>query len=187
MRKKDDITTKNVAVNIQRLRSIKFPGHGGQKEAAKAFGVALQMWNAWEKGRVFPSDSYQRKIADFFKVNVEELRGGEVDEAGDLRAEQLEPQQDASAIRIQDLTRENETLTIQLTAAREVLTATTLALNEAQKRADAAEAMVRRLTESPQYSAMPEVSEVIPDAKLGPEVLQREAGVRKKGTKPVGQ
>lgn len=52
----------------------KFPGRGGGKECAKAFGVSPQQWSPWERAVRTPNESRLAEIAKFFNVTVEWLR-----------------------------------------------------------------------------------------------------------------
>ena len=60
-----------IARNIRRCRFQKFGGRGGSKLCAEAFGVTLQQWSPWERGRRTPSESRLAKMAEFFGVTVE--------------------------------------------------------------------------------------------------------------------
>jgi transcriptional regulator with XRE-family HTH domain len=65
-----------IAQNIRNCRMEKFPGHGGGKRCAEAFGVLQAQWSIWESGRQMPGELRLAKLAEFFGVTVEELRKG---------------------------------------------------------------------------------------------------------------
>lgn len=58
--------------NIKKLREKRFPGRGGQTLAAKAFGVSQSAWSRFEKSNSLYNNTL-RRLAKFFKVNVEDL------------------------------------------------------------------------------------------------------------------
>lgn len=60
--------------NIRDCRKKKFPGRGGAKQCALAFGVSPQQWSPWERGGRTPDESRLEQIAGFFGVTVEFLR-----------------------------------------------------------------------------------------------------------------
>lgn len=60
---------------LKKLREKVFPGHGGKKNCAEALGVNAQLWRDWESGRSTPSAKNQKRIASFFGITIEELRG----------------------------------------------------------------------------------------------------------------
>ncbi|MCD8139822.1 MAG: helix-turn-helix domain-containing protein [Planctomycetaceae bacterium] len=62
-----------IAQNIRRHRLEKFPGRGGAKSCAKAFGVSPQQWSPWERGYRTPSEAHLQRLAEFFDTTVEEL------------------------------------------------------------------------------------------------------------------
>ncbi len=69
-----DELRKIIAANIRAERMKKFPGRGGGKRCAEAFGVSPQQWSPWERGMRTPDEYRLRKLADFFGVTVEHLR-----------------------------------------------------------------------------------------------------------------
>ncbi|MCD8141424.1 MAG: helix-turn-helix transcriptional regulator [Planctomycetaceae bacterium] len=65
---------QTIAQNIRTCRMNKFPGRGGAKLCAQAFGVSPQQWSPWERGLRIPDETRLRKIAEFFGVDVDYLR-----------------------------------------------------------------------------------------------------------------
>ncbi len=65
---------QTIAQNIRNCRMNKFPGRGGAKLCATAFGVSPQQWSPWERGLRIPDETRLRKIAEFFGVDVDYLR-----------------------------------------------------------------------------------------------------------------
>lgn len=65
---------QNIANNIRACRIRKFPGRGGARRCAEAFGVLPQQWSPWETGKRMPDESRLLRLADFFGVTVEYLR-----------------------------------------------------------------------------------------------------------------
>lgn len=65
---------KNIASNIRECRKKKFPGRGGAKTCAQAFGVSPQQWSPWETGKRVPDEARLTRLAEFFDVSVEYLR-----------------------------------------------------------------------------------------------------------------
>lgn len=65
---------ETIAKNIRDCRMKKFPGRGGGKKCAEAFGVSPQQWSPWERGMRTPDELRLSQIADFFGVTVEFLR-----------------------------------------------------------------------------------------------------------------
>ena len=63
-----------IAKNIHSARVKKFPGRGGSKKCAEAFGVSPQQWSPWERGMRTPDEERLDKIAKFLDVTVEWLR-----------------------------------------------------------------------------------------------------------------
>ena len=63
-----------IASNIRECRLKKFPGRGGGKQCAEAFGVSPQQWSPWERGMRTPDEARMQQMADFFGVSVEYLR-----------------------------------------------------------------------------------------------------------------
>ncbi len=63
-----------IARNIRDCRLKKFPGRGGGKKCAEAFGVSPQQWSPWERGMRTPDELRLSQIANFFDVTVEYLR-----------------------------------------------------------------------------------------------------------------
>lgn len=63
-----------IARNIRNCRMNKFPGRGGGKKCAEAFGVSPQQWSPWERGMRTPDEYRLSQIAKFFDVSVEFLR-----------------------------------------------------------------------------------------------------------------
>jgi transcriptional regulator with XRE-family HTH domain len=66
-------TRENIAKNIKICRMKKFPGRGGGKKCAEAFGVSPQQWSPWERGKRTPDKLRISQIAEFFGVTVEYL------------------------------------------------------------------------------------------------------------------
>lgn len=58
---------ENIARNIRELRMQRFPGRGGGKQCAKAFGVLPQQWCPWERGQRTPCERHLERIAEFFR------------------------------------------------------------------------------------------------------------------------
>lgn len=65
---------QNIARNIRACRIRKFPGRGGARLCAEAFGVLPQQWSPWETGKRVPDESRLVRLAEFFEVTVEYLR-----------------------------------------------------------------------------------------------------------------
>lgn len=65
---------ETIAQNIRDCRAKKFPGRGGGKKCAEAFGVSPQQWSPWERGMRTPDELRLSQIAEFFGVTVEFLR-----------------------------------------------------------------------------------------------------------------
>lgn len=63
-----------IARNIRGCRQKKFPGRGGGKKCAEAFGVSPQQWSPWERGMRTPDETRMEQLAAFFGVTVEFLR-----------------------------------------------------------------------------------------------------------------
>lgn len=63
-----------IADNIRKCRIRKFPGRGGSKKCAEAFGVSPQQWSPWERGMRTPDENRMKQIAAFFEVTVAYLR-----------------------------------------------------------------------------------------------------------------
>ena len=63
-----------IAANIRAERMKKYPGRGGGKRCAEAFGVTPQQWSPWERGTRSPDEFRLRQLAEFFGVTVEHLR-----------------------------------------------------------------------------------------------------------------
>ena len=72
---KDVTLAKKISESIRSSRIRLFPGHGGQRKAAEAFGIDYGVWNKWEAGRKVPTEANQRRLAEFFGIPVGELRG----------------------------------------------------------------------------------------------------------------
>lgn len=62
-----------IAANIRACRKEKFPGRGGGKKCAEAFGVHASQWSMWENKRT-PNETRLQEIADFFGTTVSFLR-----------------------------------------------------------------------------------------------------------------
>lgn len=60
-----------IGENIRALRTKSFPGHGGSKKCAAAFGVSQQQWSPWERGARTPDGIRLEEMAEFFNVPVE--------------------------------------------------------------------------------------------------------------------
>lgn len=65
---------ETIAANIRNCRAKKFPGRGGGKQCAEAFGATPQQWSQWERGRRMPDKTRLEKIAAFFDVTMEWMR-----------------------------------------------------------------------------------------------------------------
>ncbi len=65
---------ETIARNIMQCRMKKFPGRGGGKRCAEAFGVSPQQWSPWERGIRTPDEQRMELIATFFDTTVEWLR-----------------------------------------------------------------------------------------------------------------
>ncbi len=63
-----------IARNIKECRLKKFPGRGGGKRCAEAFGVSPQQWSPWERGMRTPDEVRLSQLAEFFGVTVEWMR-----------------------------------------------------------------------------------------------------------------
>ncbi len=63
-----------IAYNICEQRKLRYPGHGGGKKCAAAFGIPPQQWSPWESGSRTPDDNRLNQIAKFFEVTVADLR-----------------------------------------------------------------------------------------------------------------
>lgn len=63
-----------IAANIRACRMKAYPGRGGGKKCAEAFGVSPQQWSPWERGMRTPDELRLSQLADFFGVTVEYLR-----------------------------------------------------------------------------------------------------------------
>lgn len=74
MGKMPDALRRTIARNIRECRMRKFPGRGGGKKCAAAFGVSPQQWSPWERGARTPDESRLGQMAEFFGVTVEWLR-----------------------------------------------------------------------------------------------------------------
>ncbi len=70
-----------IAANIRAERMKKFPGRGGGKKCAEAFGVSPQQWSPWERGMRTPDELRLQQLADFFGVTVEHMRSDHSDPA----------------------------------------------------------------------------------------------------------
>ena len=74
MGKIPDSLREIIAWNIRECRRAKFPGRGGCKQCAEAFGVSPQQWSPWENAKRTPDELRLSQIADFFGVTVAYLR-----------------------------------------------------------------------------------------------------------------
>jgi Predicted transcriptional regulators len=74
MGKIPDELRKIIAANISACRRKKFPGSGGGKRCAAAFGVSPQQCSPWERGVRTPDEYRLQKLAEFFGVTVAYLR-----------------------------------------------------------------------------------------------------------------
>lgn len=63
-----------IAENLRYCREQQFPGKGGSKQCAEAFGVTQQQWSPWELGKRLPNETRLEEIATFFGTTVEWLR-----------------------------------------------------------------------------------------------------------------
>ena len=73
---------KNVANNIRKCRSGRYPMWGGSKKCAIDFGVSPQQWSQWERGAHMPDEYRMMEIADFFGVSTAFLRRRNADSPG---------------------------------------------------------------------------------------------------------
>jgi transcriptional regulator with XRE-family HTH domain len=64
---------QTIAENVRYWRNQKYPGKGGSKKCADAFGVSQQQWSPWERGTRTPGEIRLRQIATFFGTTVEWL------------------------------------------------------------------------------------------------------------------
>lgn len=70
------ITSENtIGSRIKKMRLNLFPDRGGLAKCAEKFGVHHQQWRDWEAGKQVPRDEYQIKLAAFFGIKLDELRG----------------------------------------------------------------------------------------------------------------
>lgn len=69
-----DTLRETIARNIRECRMTKFPGRGGGKRCAEAFGVSPQQWSPWESGKRTPDELRLEQIAAFFGTTVEWFR-----------------------------------------------------------------------------------------------------------------
>ncbi len=67
---------QKIADSIKKLRLIHYPGRGGGKKCAAAFGVSPQQWSPWERGMRTPDEDRLDQIATFFDTTVEDIRRG---------------------------------------------------------------------------------------------------------------
>ncbi len=74
MGKMPDALRETIARNIRDCRLNKFPGRGGGKRCAEAFGVSPQQWSPWESGKRTPDELRLEQIASFFGTTVEWFR-----------------------------------------------------------------------------------------------------------------
>jgi transcriptional regulator with XRE-family HTH domain len=63
-----------VGENIKYCREKIYPGMGGSKECAGAFGVSQQQWSPWELGKRLPKERRLAEIAEFFGTTVDWMR-----------------------------------------------------------------------------------------------------------------
>ncbi len=63
-----------IAANIRAERVRNYPGRGGGKRCAEAFGVSPQQWSPWERGARTPDELRLSEIAEFFGVTVDHMR-----------------------------------------------------------------------------------------------------------------
>ncbi len=63
-----------IAQNIRECRKKKFPGRGGCKKCAEAFGVSPQQWSPWERGGRTPDEIRLQDLAEFFGTTVDWMR-----------------------------------------------------------------------------------------------------------------
>lgn len=86
-----------VGENIKYCREKRFPGMGGGKECADAFGVSHQQWSPWELGKRLPKEKRLKEIADFFGTTLEwMLTSHNFLDAGVEHAQELEVSLDES-------------------------------------------------------------------------------------------
>ncbi len=74
MKQIPELLRRTIADNIRYCREQRFPGQGGSKQCADAFGVTQQQWSPWELGKRTPNESRLAEIAEFFGTTVEWLR-----------------------------------------------------------------------------------------------------------------
>ena len=78
-----------IARNIRACRLKMYPGRGGGKKCAEAFGVSPQQWSPWERGFRTPDELHLERIAAYFGKTVEYMRrdnrlpapGGQADDS----------------------------------------------------------------------------------------------------------
>lgn len=63
-----------VGENIKYCQEKRFPGMGGGKECAEAFGVSQQQWSPWQLGKRLPKEKRLVEIAEFFGMTPEWMR-----------------------------------------------------------------------------------------------------------------
>lgn len=90
----------NIATNIRRCRSNRFPKRGGSKQCAQAFGVSPQQWSQWERGRHMPDEYRMIELAKFFGVSTEYLRRDNAAASAAPLGECRKPQQAFRVVRI---------------------------------------------------------------------------------------
>lgn len=59
--------------NLKKWRERHFPGHGGKTKCAKALGVTLAEWGAWEGGKRTPNEKNIKRIAELFEIDPIDL------------------------------------------------------------------------------------------------------------------
>ena len=69
---------KTIGANIRARRVDRFPGHGGSRRCAEAFGVSPQLWSLWEGGKRTPPETRLRQVAIFFAVTPDDLLGNTI-------------------------------------------------------------------------------------------------------------
>lgn len=55
------------------LRQMRFPDHGGKLKFSKTYGITLQQWSQWERGRRMPNKKTREKLAAFFGIMPNDL------------------------------------------------------------------------------------------------------------------
>lgn len=62
-----------ISKNIKKCRLKAFPGHGGGRRCAAAFGVTPSQWSHWENNRRIPDEYIRSQLAVFFGIPESEF------------------------------------------------------------------------------------------------------------------